>query len=82
MPREIYKRVVDCHTPMPISKPIIVGDKEIEYMSFADAHTLPFTNEYQPSLAVTALCAATRKKKTAFYENNFHPLGVEFFPPL
>jgi hypothetical protein len=53
---------------MPIPKPIVAGDKEIEYMSFADAHTLPFTNEHQPSLAVTALRAATRKKKASIRE--------------
>jgi hypothetical protein len=68
MLRELYNKVMDCHMPMPIPKPIVAGDKEIEYMSFADAHTRPFTNEHQPSLAVTALRAATRKKKASIRE--------------
>jgi len=51
--------------PMPISKPIGPFDKDSddEYMSFEDAHKLPFTNEHQPSLAITKLRRATRKKK-------------------
>ena len=66
MAREVYERVMDCHMPIPIPKPIGVGDKEtnVEYMSFAEAHHLPFTNAHQPSLAATTLRAATRKKKT------------------
>ncbi len=53
--------------PMPIVKPIGVFDKEadVEYMSFTDALKLPFTNAHQPSLAVTALRAASKKKKIA-----------------
>ena len=65
MPREIYNMVMDCQIPMPIPKPIVAGDKEIEYTSFADAHTFPFTNEHQPLLAVTVVRDATRKKKTS-----------------
>ncbi len=66
MPREVYERVMDSHMPMPIPKPIGVGDKETDvlYMSFVEAHTLPFTNEHQTSLTATTLRAATRKKKT------------------
>jgi len=46
-------------------EPIVVGGIEtnVEYVSFDEAHTLPFTNEHQPSLAATTLRAANIKKK-------------------
>ena len=81
IPLEMYKRVMDCHMPMPIPKPIIVEDKEIEYMSFVDAHTLPFANEHQPSLAVTTMRAANRKKKTSINQQ-LTSSRLTVFPPL
>ncbi len=65
MPRQVYERFLAFPMPMPILKPIGVFDKEadVEYMSFTDALKLPFTNAHQPSLAVTTLRAASKKKK-------------------
>jgi hypothetical protein len=53
--------------PMPIPKPTIIGDTadDLHYMSFADAHVLPFTNAHQPSLAATAARLANAIKKKA-----------------
>ena len=67
MLRCVYDKVIQYPMPMPIPKPIVIRDKDIdvEYMNFADARLLPFTNNHQPSLAVAALCVATRQKKTA-----------------
>jgi hypothetical protein len=52
--------------PMPIIKPSQLRDKstDLEYLSFAEAQRLTFTNKYQPSLEPIALRAAARKKKT------------------
>ncbi len=50
MSRWVNERVMELFVPMPILKHHIKGDKDIdvEYMSFADAHILPFTNKFQP----------------------------------
>ena len=65
MPRQVYDSVMEFNMQMPIPKPIspFEKDSDVEYMSFADARKLPFTNEHQPSLAITQLRRATRKKK-------------------
>ena len=36
--------------PMPIPKPLVLGDIDLHYMAFAEAHVIPFTDEHQPSL--------------------------------
>ncbi len=54
--------------PMPILKPAELFDKEadLQYLSFAYAKKMPFTNKYHPSLEVTAKrVAATQNKKAA-----------------
>ena len=50
-----------------ILKPIGIlnKDTDVEYMSFADAQKLPFTNEQHPLLAATDLRAASKKNKIA-----------------
>jgi hypothetical protein len=56
MPLSVYEKVMQYPMPMPIPKPIAVGDtiEDLHYMSFADAQVLPFTNAHQPSLAATS----------------------------
>ena len=60
MPLCVYDKVMQYPMPMPIPKPILIGDQDIdvEYMSFADASILPFTNKHKPSLAVASLRVA------------------------
>jgi hypothetical protein len=65
MPRWVYERVMKF--PMHILKPNGLWDKDtdVEYMSFADAHILPFTIMDKLSLVVPSLlCATPKQKKT------------------
>ena len=67
MPRTVYDdTVMELPMPMSIIKPSELWDKstDLEYVSFAEAHRIPFTNKYQSSLEPIALRAAARKKKT------------------
>ncbi len=65
MPRSVYEKVMEFPMPMPILKPIGLLDKasDVQYLSFADAKKLPFTNEFQSSLEKVSLRAAANKKK-------------------
>jgi hypothetical protein len=68
MPRAVYDKVMELPMPMPILKPAELFDKEadLQYLSFAYAKKMPFTNKYHPSLEVTAKrVAATQNKKAA-----------------
>jgi hypothetical protein len=67
MSRAVYDKVMELPMPMPILKPAGLLDKpeDLQYLSFADAHKLPFTNKYQPSLEVIALRLAVAQKKKA-----------------
>ena len=51
--------------PIPIPKPTSIGDPAtvLQYMSFADAEVLQFTNAHQPSLAETFTRLANVAKK-------------------
>ena len=51
---------------MPILKQPKIGDNttDLQYLSFEDARKLPFTNKFQPSLEITILRVAAKKKKT------------------
>ena len=66
MPRQVYEQVMRFPMPMLILKQPEVGDSsvDLQYLSFEDAHKLPFTNKFQPSLATTTSRVAAKKKKT------------------
>ena len=68
MPPSVYQQVMDFPMPMPIPKPVKLGNTsdDLEYMSFADAMLLPFTDVHKPSLAAAATrTAEVAKKKKA-----------------
>jgi len=68
MPQSVYARVNQYPMPMAIPKPLSIGDTsaDLHYMSFKEAHALPFTSEHKPSLKESILrIAAAAKKREA-----------------
>jgi len=65
MPQSVYEKIMQYPMLMPIPKPTTVGDTfvDLQYMSFADAQVLPFTNAHQPSLVATTLRLVIVAKK-------------------
>ncbi len=72
MSPSVFKQIMDFTMPMPIPKPIKIWDTsdDLEYMSFADAKLLPFTDKHQPSLAVVAARTTEAAKKKAALNNS------------
>jgi hypothetical protein len=67
MPRQVYEEVIKYPMPMPILKPIAIGENisYLQYLSFAEARQHPFTNKFKPSLETNNLRIAAKKKKKA-----------------
>ena len=53
--------------PMPIPKPLVLGDIDLHYTTFAEAQVLPFTGKHQPSLvkSVARIVAAAKRKEAS-----------------
>jgi len=53
MPQSVYNKVKEVLVPMHIPKPVVLGDVNLHYITFAEAQILPFiAGDYQPSLIV------------------------------
>jgi hypothetical protein len=52
---------------MPFPKPLMLGDIDLYYMTFAEAQVLPIIGEHQPSLgkSVARIVAAAKRNKEA-----------------
>ena len=64
--------------PMPIPKPLVMGDIDLHYMTFAEAQVLPFTGEHQPSLVKSAarIATAAKSKEASIVASRLAPSRV------
>jgi hypothetical protein len=64
--------------PMPISKPLVLGDIDYHYMTFAEAQVLPFIGSHQPSLvkSVARIDVAAKRKEAGTIAPRFAPSRV------
>jgi hypothetical protein len=79
----VYDNVMYYPMPMPIPKPIRIGDREsnVEYTSFADARILPFTNKHQPSLEAArnfARCYKAEKDRCQQSSASYRKVAYDF----
>jgi hypothetical protein len=54
--------------PMPFPKPLVLGDIDLPYITFAESQVLPCIGEHQPSLVKSVariVAAAKRNKETS-----------------
>ena len=70
MPRTLYGNVMKFPMPMPIPKHAEVGKSstDLNYLSFADTHKLPFTNRHSR----LKLRALLRGKRRLLFPADFH----------
>jgi len=82
MSRSIYDNAMAFPMPMLIPKHVDASESstDLQYLSFKDAHMLPFTNEHQSSLASTTLRVAARQRKTT--KNRQLPLSRVVSGPI
>ena len=78
MPPSVYNKVREFPMPMPIPKPLVMGDVDLPYMTFAEAQVLPFTGEHQPSLVKSAarIAAAAKRKEASIAASRLAPSRV------
>ena len=64
--------------PMSIPKPLVFGDIDLHYMTFAEAQVVPFTGEHQPSLvkSVALIVVAAKRKEARIITYRLAPLRV------
>ena len=64
--------------PMPIPKPLVMGDVDLHYMTLAEAHVLPFTGEHRPSLVKSdaRIAAAAKRKEASIVASRLTPLRI------
>ncbi len=64
--------------PIPIPKPMVLGDIDLHYMIFAEAQVLPFAGEHQPSLLKSdaRIVVAAKRKETSIVASRLAPSTV------
>jgi hypothetical protein len=71
--------------PMPFPKPLVLGDIDFHYMTFAEAQVLPFIGEYQPSLVKSVariVDTAKRNKEASIIASRLAPSRVTITLPF